>query len=229
MSTVNSIPSQNPILPTSSATQAKTTSLGQDQFLKLMTAQMTHQDPTKPADNTEFLTQMAQFGTVSGIQDLQKSFKDFSTSISSDQALQATSLVGRNVSLPSFDAYLPATGGVNGEVNLPAHATTMSVKILDPATDKVIHTEIMNDQQQGAVAFAWDGKDANGQQAKTGAVYKVKIEAMIDGINTELKPNIQARVDSVSLANNSQGLKINLAGLGPVDFNKISQISRRSN
>ena len=51
----------------------------------------------KPMENGEFLSQMAQFGTVSGIQDLQESFKDFASSISSDQALQAASLVGRDV------------------------------------------------------------------------------------------------------------------------------------
>ena len=55
----------------------KKKSLGQAEFLKLMTTQMTHQDPTKPMQNGEFLAQMAQFGTVNGIQDLQASFKDF--------------------------------------------------------------------------------------------------------------------------------------------------------
>ena len=58
--------------PETAATPKKT-SLGQEQFLKLMTTQMTHQDPTKPMENGDFLTQIAQFGTVSGIQDLQKS------------------------------------------------------------------------------------------------------------------------------------------------------------
>ncbi|MGZ4955340.1 MAG: flagellar hook capping FlgD N-terminal domain-containing protein, partial [Methylobacter sp.] len=54
-----------------SAAATKKTSLGQDEFLKLMTTQMTHQDPSQPMQNGEFITQMAQFGTVSGIQDLQ--------------------------------------------------------------------------------------------------------------------------------------------------------------
>ena len=68
----------------------KQATLSQDQFLKLMTTQMTHQDPSEPMKNAEFLSQMAQFGTVSGIQDLQQSFANFATSINSDQALQAT-------------------------------------------------------------------------------------------------------------------------------------------
>jgi flagellar basal-body rod modification protein FlgD len=61
---------------------AKKQSLGQEEFLKLMTTQITHQDPTKPMENGDFLAQMAQFGTVAGIQDLQESFKSFTASIS---------------------------------------------------------------------------------------------------------------------------------------------------
>ena len=48
--------------------------VGQDQFLELMITQLKNQDPMKPMDNGQFLSQMAQFGTVSGINDLQKSF-----------------------------------------------------------------------------------------------------------------------------------------------------------
>ena len=48
--------------------------LGQEDFLKLMTTQLQYQDPFKPMDNGEFLGQMAQFSTVSSIQSLQSSF-----------------------------------------------------------------------------------------------------------------------------------------------------------
>jgi len=51
--------------------------LGQQDFLSLMTAQLKNQDPTKPMDNNEFMSQMAQFSTVSGINDLNKSFASF--------------------------------------------------------------------------------------------------------------------------------------------------------
>ena len=44
--------------------------LGQEDILKLMTTQLRNQDPTKPADNAEFMSQLAQFGTVTGIEDL---------------------------------------------------------------------------------------------------------------------------------------------------------------
>lgn len=208
---------------TTASAKTKKATLDQDQFLKLMTTQMTHQDPTKPMQNGEFLSQMAQFGTVSGIQDLQQSFKDFSASISSDQALQATSLIGRMVSVPSNEAVLTSPGKISGSVNLSASSPNVNVKILDPATGDVVAVKSLGEQSAGSVNFEWDGTKTNGNPANPG-VYKVQVETMLDGVNTVLQPNIQARVDSVSMANDSHGLQINLKGLGAVNFNKISQI-----
>ena len=54
---------------TASATRSAATgspNLGQADFLRLLTAQMQNQDPLKPLDNAEFLSQMAQFSTVPG-------------------------------------------------------------------------------------------------------------------------------------------------------------------
>jgi flagellar basal-body rod modification protein FlgD len=208
---------------TTASANTKKATLDQNQFLKLMTTQMTHQDPTKPMQNGEFLTQMAQFGTVSGIQDLQQSFKDFSASISSDQALQATSLIGRKVSVPSNDALLGSGGTINGSVNLTASSPNVTLKIVDPATGEIVATKPLGQQSAGSVAFEWDGVKSNGNPASPG-VYKVQVETLVDGVNTVLQPNIQAQVDSVSMANDSHGLQVNLTGLGAVNFNKITQI-----
>ena len=71
--------------------------LGQAEFLELMTSQLKFQDPLKPMENGDFLAQMAQFGTVSGINDLNANFNSMAASFQSNQALQASTLVGRKV------------------------------------------------------------------------------------------------------------------------------------
>ena len=210
-------------LKTSATAEPKKTTLGQDQFLKLMTAQMTHQDPTKPMQNGEFLSQMAQFGTVSGIQDLQQSFKDFAASIGSDQSLQAASLVGRMVSAPSDQGLLAAGDQIKGTVELPASSPNVNVKILDPATGEIIGIKSLGEQSAGPVPFVWDGMNDKGNLAHPG-VYKVQVEASIDGINTVLQPDIQALVESVAMGSGKNGLQVNLAGLGAINFNQIKQI-----
>lgn len=198
-------------------------SLGQEQFLKLLTTQLTHQDPMKPMENGEFLGQMAQFSTVSGIQDLQASFKDFANSISSDQALQAASLVGRYVSAPSQEALLSAGGSVAGDFELPVSSNDVSVRIVNPKTGEVIRTLDLDSQSAGSVAFEWDGMDQNGQFANPG-VYKIEAQASIDGKNTQLATNIKSKVQSVTMGSGSTGLQVNLAGVGSVKFNQLKQI-----
>ncbi|MFZ2406162.1 MAG: flagellar hook capping FlgD N-terminal domain-containing protein, partial [Methylobacter sp.] len=151
-----------------STSKAKQTTLGQEQFLKLMTAQMTHQDPTKPMENGQFLTEIAQFGTVSGIQDLQKSFGEFADSINSSQALQATSLVGKYVSAPGTEGLLKADGSISGDIDLSETTTNVTITITNADTGEVEQTVNLGDYGAGKVPFSWDGTDADGVMSDPG-------------------------------------------------------------
>lgn len=205
---------------TASASTKKQT-LGQDQFLKLLTTQLTHQDPMKPMENGEFLGQMAQFSTVSGIQELQASFKDFASSINSNQALQAVGLVGHYVSAPSKQALLRAGDAVFGDFDLPSSSNQVQVKIINNKTGETVRDIDLGSCAKGKVDFAWDGKDNSGVAMSPG-IYKVEASALVDGKNTVLATNIQSQVQSVVMG--SSGLQVNLVGLDPVKFSQIKQI-----
>jgi flagellar basal-body rod modification protein FlgD len=56
-------------------------SLGQADFLRLLTVQLQQQDPTDPVDNKEMLAQMAQFSSVAGISDVNATLKEISTKL----------------------------------------------------------------------------------------------------------------------------------------------------
>ena len=86
----NSIYSQLGLNRTSDTSDKENDELGQTEFLELMTAQLKYQDPLKPMENGDFLGQMAQFGTVSGINELNTTFSSMSASFQSNQALQAS-------------------------------------------------------------------------------------------------------------------------------------------
>lgn len=199
-------------------------SLSQQQFLKLLTTQMTHQDPSKPMEDGSFLTQMAQFGTVSGVQDLQKSFADFSSSITSGQALQAAGLVGHYVSAPATQGVLETDKPLGGTIHLSGSTQNLQVKIIDPKTGQLIQTMKLGSAAKGDVPFSWDGSNAQGKQANLG-LYKIEASAMIDNVNTVLATDIASKVDSVNIGAGISGLTVNLAGnAGSVNFNKITQV-----
>jgi flagellar basal-body rod modification protein FlgD len=71
--------------------------LTQEDFFALLTQELAHQDPTNPTDNNEMISQMTAFSTTDGVNQLNDQFTNFATSMSSSQALQASSLVGRSV------------------------------------------------------------------------------------------------------------------------------------
>ena len=99
--------------------------MGQADFLKLMTTQLRNQDPFEPLENGEFLAQIAQFGTVTGIQELQQSFGDLSSALQSNRALQASVLVGKQVLVEGSQAELGADTPLRGAVELPAATSSM--------------------------------------------------------------------------------------------------------
>lgn len=208
---------------TTSATQTKKSSgLGQEEFLKLMVTQLKNQDPLQPMENGDFLAQMAQFSTVSGIGDLQNSFSDFASSVANDQALQAANLVGRNVFVPLEEGLLAAGGTIRGELELPATSSDVNVRIYD-SNGQMIRTIPLGIQGAGPVQFVWDGVLDDGTYANPGA-YRVEAQARLDGENFGLETNLLAQVESVTLGGVGRGLELNLNGLGSVGINSVTRI-----
>ena len=70
--------------------------LGKDEFMKILIAQLTHQDPTEPMKDTEFIAQMAQFSTLEQITNMSQDFNKLAGILSSSQAL---GLLGRTIEL----------------------------------------------------------------------------------------------------------------------------------
>ena len=97
--------------------------LGQAEFLELMIAQLKNQDPFKAMDPSQFLGQLAQFGTVTGSQELQTAFGTQSDATRSTQVLDGSTMVGREVLVASEGATLQAEGAVKGAFDVPTGTT----------------------------------------------------------------------------------------------------------
>lgn len=171
--------------------------LGQEDFLALMVAQLRNQDPFKPMENGDFLAQMAQFSTVSGIQEMQSAITQLAESLYSNQVLQASSLVGKTVEAPLGRAALGDEGAVSGSLDLSSSAGNAVVNIKD-ASGALVKRLPLGSVSAGTAEFVWDGTDSNGARAAPG-VYDVHAEASFDGEPVALPVLLNARVASVSL------------------------------
>ena len=70
--------------------------LGKDDFLKILIAQLSNQDPTSPLENTEFIAQMAQFSSLEQMTNMSQNFEKLAGMINSSEA---QSLLGKTVEL----------------------------------------------------------------------------------------------------------------------------------
>lgn len=70
--------------------------LEKDDFLKLLITQLTHQDPTEPMNDREFIAQMAQFSSLEQMTNMNQEFTKLAGILSNTQAL---GLLGKNVEI----------------------------------------------------------------------------------------------------------------------------------
>lgn len=195
-----------------------------DEFLTLMLAQIENQDPLEPMDNGEFLTQLAQIEAAGGIADLQQSTNDVVNALQSSQALQASSMVGRSVVVPSEVSSL-SSGRLGGSVAVAEEADRVDVRIYN-ASGSLVKTIDLGALPKGVADFSWDGTDENGNSLPDGQ-YEIKSTAWYSSGSTEaLSTMASARVESVTIGGGSQGIALNLDGLGSWRMADVLQIQQ---
>ena len=202
---------------------ARSSALGQADFLHLMTEQLKNQDPLKPLDNNQFLGQLAQFSTVQGIEGMQGAMAAMASVMESDQTLRAAALVGRDA-LVSVDAVPLARGaGLSGEIVAQA-VGPVTLDVVD-ATGVRVRRMTVEADANGMAGFSWDGRDQDGHPAAAGTYSFRAVTGAGDpsASNAALLPvRASARVESVSIE--PGGLSLNLAGMGSAPLSAIHRI-----
>jgi len=190
-------------------------------FLTLMTEQIKHQNPLNPLDGQDFLAQLAQFSVVEQTTKLNDSFANLAAKLTSDQSLQAASLIGRQARVTGDQGALTADQALSGAAVLDQTAGSVRVNFYDPAGQLVRGLDL-GPQAPGEIPFSWDGTGDNGQWAGAGT-YRVEVVAQTGAGAVALPTQIDARVEGVSLGG-SGGVTLDLAGIGPVALTDIQRL-----
>jgi len=195
-------------------------SMTQADFLKLMTTQLQSQDPTKPVDNSQFVSQMAQFSQLSATQDLLTSMNGLNSimtgSLQASQLLGSSNLIDRQVLVPSTTvSYSGST--VTGAVNV-ANAGDVKMSIFD-AAGNAVRTIDLGNQGSGFSRFSWDGRDDSGNPVAQGTY------SMAAGSNGSSQDTYAAgTVTAVGYGGSSVGTYLQVAGVGGVPLSQVAQI-----
>ncbi|MDD2721881.1 MAG: flagellar hook assembly protein FlgD [Gallionella sp.] len=200
-------------------TSANATNAMQDRFMTLLVTQLKNQDPLNPMDNAQMTSQMAQISTVSGLDKLNATLQALSASMTPNQAVQATGMIGHGVLIPGSGLQL-ANGTALGGFELSQQADVAQVAIYDQAGALVRNLDL-GAQQTGIVKWQWDGMDNTGAALPAGN-YSFTVNASLAG-NSVAPSSLQfGMVNSVTQG--AAGVTMSVGAADNIALSQVKQI-----
>ncbi len=157
-------------VPVAEKTVEDKTSLGKDDFLKLLLVELQHQDPTEPMDSDKILSQTSQLATLESAQNTNDMLEKLANSLGSSQQFSTISAIGKTADLGS-NAIGHDKGDVSSfEIYFPDSVSDGTVEILD-GDGAIVATMPVGENPSGVYQFDWDGTLDSGEMAESAMYY----------------------------------------------------------
>lgn len=165
------------------ATGKKRNELGKDDFIKLMTAQMKHQDPFSPVKNEEMAAQLAQFSSLEQMTNVNQNLEKMAAAQKPTENVLAASLIGKRVMTDSSRFLMAKGQQPELKFDMPSDGENVMVSVVD-AKGEVIRDYELGTMAKGPQTIRWDGKNGKNLDAIPGE-YTFRVNAN-DGKGTPL-------------------------------------------
>ena len=193
--------------PRSSAAQASL-SADYDSFLKLLTAQVSNQDPLEPMDSTTFVSQLAQLSQVEQSIQTNATLEEIGARLAGFGALSEAGLIGRTVRAPGDTFRISEGGNADLTFALKTGAQTTSATILHPDGTEVQTYHGLSGRAGETQTVRWNGTDYNGLPLPAGE-YRIRIDATdAEGKRVGYETFTEGEVDSVLFRDGAAMLRL---------------------
>jgi len=180
-------------------------SLGQQDFLRMLIAQLENQDPLNPQEATEFSAQLAQFSSLEQEIAMRTSLEQISTAIAGGDKSTAINLIGRDVLAESAQFELNG-GGATLHYDLAGPSDTTVLEIRD-ARGALVHSSDLGPGSGGPAEFQWDGAGLSGIPLPSG-VYNFEVLAVADLVPVSTTTLIEGRVSGADVSSGIPTLRV---------------------
>jgi len=180
----------------------------QNNFMKMLVAQMQNQNPLNPMDNAQFASQLAQMSQLQGIENMRASIDSFVKQVASGRLLDQSAMIGKEVLAAASTVIWDGSSPVNFSVN--ADAVLSNAKLRITAYDGSIVDEVsLGSLGPDIKSLSWDGNTKEGQSALTGS-YRISVEGLtFDGKTAKGNVLTSATVQSVQRAGSAVQVQLN--------------------
>jgi flagellar basal-body rod modification protein FlgD len=195
--------------------------LEREAFLKLLVAQISHQDPLKPMEGTEFVTQLSQFAAVEQAIAQTSQLTTLSAQIRGVANNASVDLVGKRVNMRGRELAFDGLTATSASGSLDAPAANVTAEIVD-ANGRAVRTIELGARPAGAFTVNWDGKIDGGATAPQGT-YTLRIKATTadgkpvgstqDVSGTVVKVSFDKGYPELTLDNGAKGAISDLVGV----------------
>lgn len=141
---------------TAAASGSGVSFLSQGNFFQLLTAQLSHQNPLAPMSSTQFMSELAQLSTATGMQSLGQTVGNLQSGIGTSTRLRATSLIGRYIGVSGNEITLSNSGSASAAYSLPSSAQSVKVTIQNAQGATVAQLNL-GPMSAGTHQFQWPG------------------------------------------------------------------------
>ncbi|MEA3486394.1 MAG: flagellar hook assembly protein FlgD [Thermodesulfobacteriota bacterium] len=196
---------------------ARTGTLGKDDFLNMMIAQLRHQDPLNPLDGTDFTAQLAQFSSLEQLSNVNDQLELLSLYQASLNNAQSVNLIGREVTAKG-DVVKVEGASADLAYNLSEGAEEVTIKIYDKEGN-LVDTLELGTQKEGENSITWDCSDI------TAGNYTFEVSA-IDS-NGDVIPAytiMVGRVTGVTFEDGSPYLSVNGRDIAFGDIISVNEV-----
>jgi flagellar basal-body rod modification protein FlgD len=221
---LNKIADPNWVDPSKKMRVAGNNQMDKDAFLKLMLAQMKHQDPTNPMQSHEMAAQLASFTSLEQLNNINTTLEGMSKAQSPNAGYQALALMGKKVS-GDATKLTRAVGDTRHEFNfeLLGDAQKVNAVVKDEAGNVVRKLEL-GEMKKGRNTIDWNGMTDEGMPARPGE-YKISIEAQSSqGTKVYAKTSFEGRITGMSYTPEGPVLLVGSQTVKLSDVRKIEEI-----
>ena len=194
-------------LAASNTPEKETATMGQDAFMAILVAQLTHQDPLNPMADTDMTSQLAQFSSLEQLTNINSGIKELGNSMQQSDMLAAVSFIGKEIKAEGYKISVNEGNASTVYYGFGEPVSQIMMNIYD-SEGAIIRTIELGSKKAGTYQFEWDGKN-EGEQDMPDGLYGIGIIGQdADGKAVMVQTEISGKVDAVVNEGGTQYLRL---------------------